>query len=56
MRPISLLLPEEYLEALDQLVARKMYPNKAEAIRLAIRDLIISKKDVAGIKQLQKEA
>jgi len=45
MKPISLLVPEAYLEALDQLVTRKMYPNRAEAIRLAIRDLIISKKE-----------
>jgi Arc/MetJ-type ribon-helix-helix transcriptional regulator len=45
MKQISFLVPESYLKILGQLVAHKMYPNRAEAIRLAIRDLIISKKE-----------
>ncbi|MBS7659081.1 MAG: ribbon-helix-helix domain-containing protein [Candidatus Bathyarchaeia archaeon] len=40
MKMITLYLPEPYLEALDQLVNEKFYPNRAEAIRVAIRDLI----------------
>jgi len=37
---ITLYLPEPYIKALDQLVNERFYPNRAEAIRVAIRDLI----------------
>ena len=37
---ITLYLPETYIKALDQLVTECFYPNRAEAIRVAIRDLI----------------
>ena len=40
MRMITLHLPESYIEALDRLVNEKYYPNRAEAIRVAVRDLI----------------
>lgn len=40
MKLITIYLPEPYLEALDELVNRKLYPHRAEAIRAAIRDLI----------------
>lgn len=40
MKMISLYLPEPYIEALNQLVDEKFYPNRAEAIRVAIRDMI----------------
>ncbi len=40
MKLITLYLPEGVLEALDQLVDGRHYPNRAEAIRVAIRDLI----------------
>lgn len=40
MKMITLYLPEPYIEALDQLVNERFYPNRAEAIRVAIRDLI----------------
>ncbi len=40
MKLITLYLPETYLKALDQLVTERFYPNRAEAIRVAIRDLI----------------
>jgi antitoxin ParD1/3/4 len=40
MKMITLYLPEPYIEALNQLVNEKFYPNRAEAIRVAIRDLI----------------
>ena len=41
MKLITLYLPETYLKALDQLVIERFYPNRAEAIRVAIRDLIV---------------
>jgi Arc/MetJ-type ribon-helix-helix transcriptional regulator len=40
MKLITLYVPETYLKALDQLVGEKFYPNRAEAIRVAIRDLV----------------
>jgi len=40
MRLITLYVPEPYIKNLDMLVGQKMYPNRSEAIRLAIRDLL----------------
>jgi len=40
MKLITLYLPEPYIRALDRLVDEKYYPNRAEAIRVAIRDLL----------------
>ena len=42
MKLITLYLPEPYIKALDQLVDERFYPNRAEAIRVAVRDLINS--------------
>ena len=40
MKLITLHVPEHYLTALDDLVKEKYYPNRAEAIRCAIRDML----------------
>jgi Arc/MetJ-type ribon-helix-helix transcriptional regulator len=40
MKLITLYLPEPYIKALDKLVSERFYPNRAEAIRVAIRDLL----------------
>ena len=40
MKLITLYLPEPYIEALDRLVNEQFYPHRAEAIRVAVRDLI----------------
>jgi len=40
MKMITLYLPEPYLVALDKLVNERYYPNRAEAIRTAILDMI----------------
>jgi len=40
MKLITLYLPEPYIHALDRLVNERFYPNRAEAIRVAIRDLL----------------
>jgi Arc/MetJ-type ribon-helix-helix transcriptional regulator len=40
MRVITVGLPETYIKALDELIEVKLYPNRAEAIRLAIKDLL----------------
>ena len=40
MKLITLYLPEPYIRALDGLVEERYYPNRAEAIRVAVRDLL----------------
>jgi Arc/MetJ-type ribon-helix-helix transcriptional regulator len=37
---ISVNLPESYLKVLEILVSEGKFPNRSEAIRVAIRDLI----------------
>ncbi|MFW9895755.1 MAG: ribbon-helix-helix domain-containing protein [Candidatus Thorarchaeota archaeon] len=37
---MSVNLPESYLKVLEILVAESKFPNRSEAIRVAIRDLI----------------
>ena len=41
MKLITLYVPEAHLKMLDTLVEKKFYPNRAEAIRFAIRDLVL---------------
>ena len=40
MKLITLHIPQKFIEALDELVARGWYPNRSEAIRVAIRDFL----------------
>jgi len=40
MKLITVHIPEGLLDALDQLVEKRYYPDRAEAIRIAIRCLI----------------
>jgi len=40
MRLITVHLPEPYIKGLEQLVEMGRYPNKSEAIRVAVRDLL----------------
>ena len=40
MKLISVNLPESYLKVLEILVIEGKFPNRSEAIRVAIRDLI----------------
>ena len=57
---ITVHIPEQYLESLDFLVMEDHFPNRSEAIRTAIRDLILNemlykerkKKLEAGKKKL----
>jgi len=42
MRVVTVHLPEAYIEALDLLVRRRLYSCRAEAIRMAVRDLIMN--------------
>ena len=40
LRLITINLPESYLKDLDELVEEDLYPNRAEVIRTAVRDLL----------------
>lgn len=40
MKLITLHIPQRFIEALDELVAKGWYPNRSEAIRVAIRDFL----------------
>ena len=40
MKLISVNLPESYLKILEIMVAEGKFPNRSEAIRVGIRDLI----------------
>ena len=40
VKVVTVHLPEPYIEAIDELVKKKLYPNRAEAIRMAVRDFI----------------
>lgn len=34
-------MPESYVEGVDKLINKGMYPNRSEVIRIAIRDLLV---------------
>lgn len=40
MKLITVHLPEAYLQGLDKLIEADAYPNRSEAIRVAVRDLL----------------
>jgi len=40
MALISVHIPKQMLEELDELVSQGMFPSRSEAIRIAIRDLL----------------
>ena len=40
MKLITCHFPEAYLEGIEELVSMNMYPNRSEAIRVAVRDLL----------------
>jgi len=48
MKLVTALLPEAYLEGLDDLVRSNMYPNRSSAIRCAVRDML--KQELWGSK------
>lgn len=42
MKLITIHLPESYIKDLDELVEENFYPNRAEAIRVAVRDMLVA--------------
>jgi hypothetical protein len=53
MKLISVQLPEAYLNGLDELVSYGYFPNKSEAIRSAVRDML--KNELGGFRSLRNE-
>ena len=49
MKLVTVLLPEAYLEGLDELVRASMYPSRSAVIRAAVRDLL--KRELWGRKE-----
>ncbi|MCK5150857.1 MAG: type II toxin-antitoxin system ParD family antitoxin [Candidatus Thorarchaeota archaeon] len=41
MRVVTICMPESYVEGVDKLIKKGMYPNRSEVIRIAIRDLLV---------------
>jgi len=41
LRLVSIHLPESYVYGLDELVDKGLYPSRSEAIRVAVRDLLM---------------
>ena len=39
---VAVHLPKIYVDKLEELVRRKLYTNRSEAIRMAVRDLIFN--------------
>jgi len=40
MKIVTVFLPEEYVGIMEKLVQQGRFPNRSEAIRVAVRDLI----------------
>ena len=40
MKLVTVLLPEAYLEGLDELVRARMYPSRSATIRSAVQDML----------------
>jgi len=53
MRLIAVHLPDRILDDIQQLVKNGLYPNRSEAIRIAIRDLL--KRELWDQSMLPKE-
>jgi len=49
MKIVTVHLPELYIKALDEIIKKKEFPNRAEAIRYAVRDFIF--KELGEIPQ-----
>lgn len=54
MKALRLLLPEPYIRMLDDLIEQKFYPNRNEAIRAAVRDLLNEHEAIAKWMQHRK--
>lgn len=49
MQLVTVKMSDIYVSALDKLVERGMYPSRSEAIRVAIRDLLMKELWIDGV-------
>jgi len=49
VRVVTVHLPEFYIEAIDGLIEKRLYPNRADAIRTALRDFIKEEAEASGL-------
>jgi Arc/MetJ-type ribon-helix-helix transcriptional regulator len=40
LKLVTIHLPEAFLAGIEELVRSRIYPNRSEAIRIAVRDLL----------------
>jgi Arc/MetJ-type ribon-helix-helix transcriptional regulator len=40
LKLVTIHLPEAFLDGIEELVKSRIYPNRSEAIRIAVRDLL----------------
>lgn len=52
MQLLSIQIPEAYISGIDMLVLSGYFPNRSEAIRGAIRDMI--EKELGGFKGIRE--
>jgi len=52
---ISVHIPKQMLEELDELVKRGTFPSRSEAIRIAIRDLLL-RENSRSTRQIARES
>ncbi|MCC6019872.1 MAG: ribbon-helix-helix domain-containing protein [Thermoproteaceae archaeon] len=55
MALISVHVPRKMLEELDELVRRGIFPNRSEAIRAALRDLLYKQAFIVSRPQREEE-
>lgn len=41
MKVVTICLPKRYVSGIEDLVEQSKYPNRSEAIRIAIRDMLV---------------
>ena len=46
MKLLTINLPQAYIDGLEKLVDDEIYPNRSEAIRIAVRDMLKREKSL----------
>jgi Arc/MetJ-type ribon-helix-helix transcriptional regulator len=54
MERVTLRIPEQQIDEVEQMVERGKFPNRSEAIRSAVREMIDEQTDQAGPKNWAK--
>jgi len=54
MERVTLRIPEQQIDEVEQMVERGKFPNRSEAIRSAVREMIDEQADQTGPKNWAK--